>query len=441
MQPRIRLFALGVAAVLALAGCQGGDSNPTGPNTTAENTAGVFRGNIAGDAGTFEFTSVVDAGATIPPPGPFLIRGHDTSYDAELGALVVELTVVNAGPRAYPEPVSLTFLQLLPPGVEVLNADNDEAGIGAVFQFDFSGDDAQWAPGEESLPRTVQFRVPAGVSIGFAARIDVGMDPLRGAIGGLVWRDGDEDGIIDPEEPGIGGVELRIQAVGDPHWLVTTAVDGIYRLDDLPAGYYTVTLLSGPGLRPTTPPQLQILLVEHEGGVSSFLAANFGCRSTDQPEPIQVGDCVHVKGVYAADPHRLIASIYCFCEFDDGGDHDEDKDGGAACWDRLTGPVTGVNAEQRAVAIMGTWMHVDAEADFDPGDLAVGNRVRANVSVLYEDDGHHLEACRLHGFNGHFDRIRGVVQAVFPDADGYVTRVRVLDTMVILDDAVLDCDD
>ncbi len=428
------LLSLALLAGLLLAGCGGGDDGATQPEATLDVGASVAQGDIAADAASFEFATEVDLDLPNPPPGPFLIRGQIVGYDADLGALVVDLTLVNASQHAFPEPVNLTFVRLLPPEVTVLNADNGESGVGASFLFTFANDDAMWTPGEESFPRTVQFAVATGVAIGFAARIDVGMDPLGGAIGGLVWHDLDEDGVVDPDEPGLGGVGIRVQAGEGQHWLTTTAPDGLYRVDGLPAGYYTVARLPRPGLRPTTPPQLQVLLVEHDGGVSDFLAANFGCRVVAADSTIQVGDCLHVKGEYAAGPPRLVASLYCVCG------HDEDEDEDAACWGRLTGPVTEVNPARGAVAIMGTWLQV-ADDDFDLEQVEVRDRLRAGVEVVADEDGGHLEACRLHTFNGHFDRVRGEVEEVFQDAEGHIVGVRILGTRIDLGGAQPDCDD
>ena len=52
-------------------------------------------------------------------------------------------------------------MQLLPPEITVLDADNGENGVGASYRFTFANDDAMWTPGEESLPRTVRFVVAA----------------------------------------------------------------------------------------------------------------------------------------------------------------------------------------------------------------------------------------------------------------------------------------
>lgn len=429
--PVLLIFA--ILAAVGLGGC-GGDDPVTPPDSPNDGTS-LVHGDIDASATSFEFASEVNLDLPLPPPGPFRIRGEIQGYDTDLGALVVDVVVVNIGERIYPEPANLTLVQLLPPDVTVLDADNGESGVGASFRLGFTNDDAMWVPGEESLPRTVRFVVAAGTSIGFAARIDVGLDPLGGAIGGLVWHDRDEDGVVDVDESGLDGAEIRINGAEDQHWTTTTTRDGNYRVDGLQPGYYTVVRLPNPRLRPTTPSQLQVVLVEREGGVSDFLAANFGCRTVTAEDPIAVGDCLHAKGAYAGSPSRLVAELYCIC-----GRDDDDGDDGSACWNRLTGPVTEVNAAGNAVAIMGTWLHVPDDV-FELDDVAVSDRLRAGVEVVADDDGHHLEACSLHGFSGHFDRIRGPVQEVFLNDDDDVVAVRVLDTRIDLSQARNDCDD
>jgi hypothetical protein len=435
MRHQHHVIFLVIMGAFVLAGCQN-DDEVTNPAGSTAALAGVVHGDIASDATTFEFTSRVHPDLADPPPGPFLIRGQVQGYDAGLGALVVDLTVVNSSRHAYPEPVTMTFMQLLPPGTAVLEADNGESGAGASYRLTFVDDDAIWSAGEASQPRTVKFVVGAGVSIGFAARVDVGLDPLGGAIGGLVWRDADADGVVDAGEAGIGGIGVRVQNNDDQHWVVTTSDDGVYRLDGLPAGYYSVSRPARPELEPTTPPQLQVVLVERDGTVSDFLAADFGCRVTGPADPIEVGDCLHVEGEYAAAPDRLVAAHYGLCGRDeDDGDRDKDH----SCWDRLTGPVTDVDPARDAVAIMGTWLQ-NADRHFDLRDVAVLDRLQAGVVVVADEADSHLEACRLHSFNGHFDRIRGEIEAVVRDDAGRLTGVRILGTLVELTVAARDDD-
>ncbi|MBD3220921.1 hypothetical protein GF314_06725, partial [bacterium] len=284
---RLLPFAL-LFLTAALVGCQS-DGGPTEPTPAEPSQTGLVHGEIGGGPVAFEFLSEDGADDGEPRPGPFLIRGQDVRYDDDLGALLVDITLVNASEMAYPEPVSLAFVSLRPDGVTILNADNGEPGAGAVFAFEFENDDAVWTPGEASLPRTVQFDVAAGVSIGFVARVDVGMMPDGGTLGGVVWHDLDEDGLIDDDEMGLPDVGIAIAGPGDLEFMAVTGPDGEYRVDGLDAGYYTVTRLPRDDLEATTPPQMQVILVETEdGGVSDFLGANFGCLVVETTPPGEI---------------------------------------------------------------------------------------------------------------------------------------------------------
>jgi hypothetical protein len=442
MSQIMRTAVLSLAAAFLISGC-GSSDNPTQPGSADDPTTGIVHGEIGADLADFEFVSEVLDGPDGPEAGSFLVRGQNLHYDTDLGALVVDLTVTNVSEYDYPEPVNLTFLQLLPPEVTVLNADNGQDGIGASFLFGFANDDAVWTPGEESLPRTVQFGVDPGVSIGFVVRVDVGMDPAGGAIGGMVWHDVDEDGSLDPDEAGIGDVAVGLyQGVNDSTdvWITLTAQDGTYRFDGLSAGYYTVVRLERDDLVATTPTEIQVLLVEENGDVADFLLANFGCLIVDPPDTtIAVGDCIHAKGDYAAEPDRLNAELLCLCG-SDGDDDDDDDDGGADCWNRLSGPVTAIDLDENALAVMGTWVSFAGKADLDLEDIAIGDRVRVNVEVVSDDQGDHLIGCRLESFNGNFDRVRALVQEVIHNDEGNITQLRVLNTLIDVP-ADYDCDD
>ncbi|MEM7530773.1 MAG: SdrD B-like domain-containing protein [Chloroflexota bacterium] len=71
--------------------------------------------------------------------------------------------------------------------------------------------------------------------------IDAGILPAVATIGDFVWDDQNEDGIQDPNEPGIGGVDVTLWIVapdGTPisqQDTTTTAPDGSYEFTDVPA--------------------------------------------------------------------------------------------------------------------------------------------------------------------------------------------------------------
>jgi fimbrial isopeptide formation D2 family protein/uncharacterized repeat protein (TIGR01451 family) len=83
-------------------------------------------------------------------------------------------------------------------------------------------------------------------------RVDVDFSVAgTGSIGDRVWYDADGDGTQDPGETGFGGVDVTVTWLGpdgvpgggdDVVFTTTTASDGTYLVDHLPAGSYTVVL-------------------------------------------------------------------------------------------------------------------------------------------------------------------------------------------------------
>ena len=207
--------------------------------------------------------------------GPFLLRGYDLRYDDQVGALVVDLTITNNCLRTFLDPVSITFHNILPAGTLVLNSPDDIP----VFQFDFATDDLRWTPGEESLPLTVMFGVDPGVSVGFNAQISVGGVQVEGMISGRVWNDRNQDGIMDPDEPGLPDVPIVLDD-GSPQEILHMAFtdrNGRYAFFDLEAGTYEVRVhMPPPGMSSTTSASMHVLLAPDGGAVSSFPDANFG---------------------------------------------------------------------------------------------------------------------------------------------------------------------
>ena len=106
--------------------------------------------------------------------------------------------------------------------------------------------------------------VPAGTRPGTPAFIDIDLAPhaalgnvdfgLRwsGAIGDLVWIDGDGDGVLDAGETGLSGARVSLVEAGPDGSLgtaddiarpdATTSASGSYAFADLPSGTYRVTV-------------------------------------------------------------------------------------------------------------------------------------------------------------------------------------------------------
>lgn len=276
-------FILIAGVLIALAGC-GGGTDIAGPTA-----GGAVHVAIAPGGSDFSVVlqTAVQSGAQVA--GPFLLKGSNIHYDEGIGALVVDLTVTNTGRTMLPLPVRIEFTALSPDGITVLNPSNGVYGVGARVEFEFLEKDLRWAPGEESLPRSVQFGVDDGQSIGFAVRLLVGPDAEMGTISGVVWKDADESGTREPGEPGVpdrtivlSWADSLIDCVPEVDCpriaTATTGADGRYSFDELGAGFYTVVLVRDRCSIPTTPTQFQVILVETATGIAGFEHADFGVK-------------------------------------------------------------------------------------------------------------------------------------------------------------------
>ena len=72
------------------------------------------------------------------------------------------------------------------------------------------------------------------------ADFGVGSSPTTGAIGDFVWFDADSDGVQDPGEIGIGGVQIELTGPGCSPCTTTTDADGSYLFTGLAPGTYMV---------------------------------------------------------------------------------------------------------------------------------------------------------------------------------------------------------
>lgn len=422
------LLMLVLAAIFAVAGCS---EDSTAPETTT--SPSLIEGEIG--AADFEITLGATGDHRRHFEGPFVLRGYNLHYDNSLEALVVDLTISNRGEVTHSEQVGLTFVRLIPEGVTVQNPDNGINGEGAAVTFAFANDDARWTPGETSLPRAVQFGVGPGISIGFSARLDIGEPIDGGTIAGRVWNDTNEDGSMDDDEAGLGGVRIVLRNIGDEDSTVTDAYrsthtdeDGLYAFHRLPAGVYVVAKAPNEHVRPTTPAEITVLLTESNGDVSDFLGANFGCvRLKEPPDPFPIGAFAKVNGAYATDPDRVIAEGIdigrCgphLLPDDDGVDHDCSKG-------QLRGPVTAVDKEGGTFAIMGTTVSYDPASV--EGVIEVGQRLDVRVQRAGNVGG--LVAYAIEPWHASHEEIHGRIDGVEIGDDG-VVRLRVLDTLVIV---------
>jgi hypothetical protein len=71
--------------------------------------------------------------------------------------------------------------------------------------------------------------------------LDAGLAPPVNRIVARVWADPNGDGLQAPDEPGIGGVPVKLRTDDGTHIALTTsAADGQYEFDDMPDGAYQV---------------------------------------------------------------------------------------------------------------------------------------------------------------------------------------------------------
>ncbi|HEU4365459.1 MAG TPA: SdrD B-like domain-containing protein [Candidatus Krumholzibacteria bacterium] len=435
-----RLLPLILALLLVLVGAGCGDDTTQPPPASGDN------GLIQGEIGDADFEYVIDAAGRPGDPieGPFVLRGTNLHYDDGLGALVVDLTVLNRGVFPHAEPIGLTFIDLIPASVTVLNPDNDIHGEGAAIVFAFANDDGVWSPGEASLPRTVQFGVEPGVSIGFIARLDIGRTFDGGVIGGLVWDDANENGALDEGEAGLAGVGVHLYPWSDEEPANTreirfavTGHDGRFAFEHLPAGAYVVSrMVSTADCFPTTPTEIRVLLVENDGDVADFLDANFGCVPQVVPPPPLVGTYVEATGkFYEPDVFVVFTLTTAPCPLDtipppftspDPGDVVPDCPFGT-----LRGPVTAIGREGYDYKIMNTRVVADA-AMIPPPGISVGDRV--DVRVHHEGNtAAWIVDSPIEAWDGPHEELRGRIQAFEMDPSGHV-RILVLDTWLTMPD-------
>ncbi len=101
--------------------------------------------------------------------------------------------------------------------------------------------------------------------------------PGKAIIGDTVWYDGDGDGVQDPGEPGLPGIQVCATPVGGGAAVCdTTDENGVYQVE-VPAGTYTVAPVNPPaGYTPTTPvPNGPVTVSDGD----QYLDADFGYDS------------------------------------------------------------------------------------------------------------------------------------------------------------------
>jgi hypothetical protein len=104
-----------------------------------------------------------------------------------------------------------------------------------------------------ATPTATETDVPSGGGSGGSGSGGGGDDATgRGSIRGLVFEDRDGDGALDPDEPGVGGVGVRLTG-GGPWFDGQTGPDGSYEFPALSPGTYEVVVSAPEGRRLSTP--------------------------------------------------------------------------------------------------------------------------------------------------------------------------------------------
>jgi hypothetical protein len=243
-----------------------------------------------------------------------------------------------------------------------------------------------WTPGEESLPRTVEFGVDKGEAIAFVARIDIGTPVVGGSISGRVWNDANKDGTLQNTESGFPNIAVYLDRFTDNGAhnpllrVATTDADGNYTFDNLAAGGYVVDIApSTVTIFPTTPTEIHVLLTETATGVSSYKGANFGGVPQDTlPPPPGTGKHVDATGKFVVPDKFSAASANVFnCPDSVPGPLVTDPPISEDCvGGRVRGSVTEITPERNAFRVMATWA---IATNGLPAELKVGDRVDVHV--------------------------------------------------------------
>jgi len=286
----VRKSALLLGIAFSLLGLACSDSGDPGGNPG--DGSHDFQGSIDPGANTFVLESI-DSTTVDGVRIHVDLLGSNLEVDPESSLVALDVRIRNSGNVALYAPGEIVIHHLSPPTVWVTNADRTDClrmnsiPGGCWFGFNYSellGDDGILSPEEISGAKRWRFNDPELVGFSFGAEAKFGLSPDRPRIEGTLFADVNENGHLDPGEPGFGGGHIEVNGPGLDSLVVQVPPDGHYMFPVTEAGLYTLLAVPPPTFAPvhsTTPNPLQILLPAGE----SYLHADFGFAN-DQPPPL-----------------------------------------------------------------------------------------------------------------------------------------------------------
>lgn len=245
-----------------------------------------------GTGGRFLLGLVTDS--TIAP-GHLEVWGMNVMYDTTEGVVSFDVQLVNRSRTNIIPPIHFVITEIIPPDIAIIGYDG--TSVDGFPYYDFStklGDDNILKPeeGTELVRMYFQTVEPRSFAIGF--RIDLGQ-PARGAIiAGVVYFDGNKNGVrdrCDRCEPGIPGITVGLEKSLDENdkviLLTRTNEKGEYIFRRLRVGVYKVFVHPDPETWNVTSanPLLVTIVKGPDGQLHDFHGANFGLFPKHPPLP------------------------------------------------------------------------------------------------------------------------------------------------------------
>jgi hypothetical protein len=109
---------------------------------------------------------------------------------------------------------------------------------------------AGWIQTQPGTPNAYTVQIPATHPFYVFGNDSLG---VTGSLCGVKYNDLDGDGVRDPNELGIPGFQITINDQDTATWTVTTGANGLFCLDNLPAGTYYVSEVNQSGWTQTQP--------------------------------------------------------------------------------------------------------------------------------------------------------------------------------------------